>query len=113
MAKKDEAAVITGVRQSATVDLEARTKRYLVTMAFRTACFVLIFFVPGWWKVACLVGAALLPGLAVLLANAQEGRASVPVSPGDGVFSRPALTSATVIPGEVEQSDDGGSKPEA
>ena len=69
-------------------------------MLIRVICFVLLIFVPGWWKIAALLGAVFLPAAAVLLANNQDRRA--PASrPHDDDTTRPALPSGDVIPGEV------------
>ncbi len=70
-------------------------------MLVRVICFVLMIFVPGWWKVIALLGAVFLPAAAVLLANNVDRRA--PTSrPSKDDTVRPALPSADVIPGEVE-----------
>lgn len=55
-----------------------RTVRYLISMGIRTACMLAIIWVPGPWKLVCLVGAAVLPLFAVLLANAGRERTEVP-----------------------------------
>lgn len=52
-------------------DIDQRTRRYLINMSIRMACLILLLVVPGWWKLICLIGAALLPMLAVMLANDQ------------------------------------------
>ena len=100
-ASRPAVAVITDAKLGTTLALEARTKRYLITMAVRSACFVDMIFVPGGWKLVLLVGAALLPGIAVLFANAQDRHVESvavdePTSP-----DRPALESGEVVEGEV------------
>jgi hypothetical protein len=99
-----QVAVITDARRGTTLDLEARTKRYLITMGIRTACFLGMIVVPGVWKLVLLVGAALLPGIAVLFANAED-RHVAPFAPDDSndPWTAPALPAGTVIPGEVEE----------
>lgn len=73
-------------------------------MLIRVMCFALLIFVPGWWKVAALLGAVFLPAAAVLLANNQDRRA--PSSrPPEVDTTRPALPSGQVIQGEVEDPD--------
>lgn len=80
-----------------------RQRRYVVTMAIRTACFGLMFFVPGVWKIVAVAGAAVLPGIAVVLANARENRSDpADLHPRtDEVVERPQLVAAPVIRGEV------------
>lgn len=96
--------IITDARLSASEDLDRRQRRYLWTMLVRVVCFALMFFVPGWWKVVALLGAVFLPAAAVLLANNQDRRPPTSRPPEDDT-DRPALPSAEVIPGEVEDSD--------
>lgn len=92
-------SVITEVKPSATVDLSARTRRYAITMAIRTACFVGMVFAPGYWGFALLLGAMLLPWLAVMLANQQDRRSTA--LPSHEAPTRPALTASTIVLGEV------------
>lgn len=85
------------------VDLDARVRRYLITMGVRMACFIAMIWVPGWWRLLLLAGAAILPAIAVLLANAQDLRVVGPPARLDPDESRPALPSGATIPGEVEE----------
>lgn len=94
-------AVITDARRGTTLDLQARTTRYLITMGFRTACFVGMIFVPGVWKLVLLVGAALLPGIAVLFANAEDRHQSPMNDNRPDPWTPPAITSGEVVEGEV------------
>ena len=95
---------ITDARLSASEDLDRRQRRYLWTMLVRVICFALMIFVPGWWKVVALLGAVFLPAAAVLLANNVDRRAPTSRPPEDDTI-RPALPSADVIPGEVDEPD--------
>jgi hypothetical protein len=52
--------------------------RYLVAMCIRVVCIVLCFFVQGPWLVLPIVGAIVLPYVAVVLANVGS-RGSVDV----------------------------------
>ena len=99
-----EPVIITDARLSTSDDLDRRQRRYLWTMLVRVICFLLMIFVPGWWKVIALLGAVFLPAAAVLLANNVDRRAPTP-RPVDDDPVRPALPSAEVIPGEVEEPD--------
>lgn len=44
---------------------------YTVMMGIRFACFIAIFFVQGWWQLICLIGAVVLPYVAVTMANVR------------------------------------------
>jgi hypothetical protein len=65
---------ITDARPAHSDDLNRRINRYLVSMAIRTACVVLVFVVHGPLRWVFAVGAVLLPYLAVILANASDRR---------------------------------------
>lgn len=75
-AGKTGATVITDARSGTSSDLSTRQKRYAITMAFRTACFIAMIFVPGVFRWILLGGAVLLPYVAVLLANEHDSRRS-------------------------------------
>ncbi|WP_250506772.1 DUF3099 domain-containing protein [Bowdeniella massiliensis] len=61
---------ITSARRALSEDVDDRTTRYLVTMVFRTVCFILCAVTPGWYRWLFAAGAILLPMLAVMVANA-------------------------------------------
>jgi hypothetical protein len=66
--------VITTARTGATAEMNSRVRRYTITMAFRTACFIAMIWVPGvlrWILFAC---ALFLPYVAVLFANQANRR---------------------------------------
>lgn len=50
-------------------DIGHRERRYMITMAIRTACLILAFFVHGPWRFVALAGAIFLPYFAVIFAN--------------------------------------------
>jgi hypothetical protein len=61
---------ITTAPPSLSAERASRQRRYLISMAIRTACVVGAMFVPlGWPLALCLVGAIFLPYLAVVAAN--------------------------------------------
>lgn len=67
-------ANITDAQAGRSRELRTREKRYAITMAFRTACFVAMIFVPGplrWVLFGCAV---FLPYVAVLMANQAHQR---------------------------------------
>lgn len=73
---------ITGAPTSLTDEQGPRTRRYLISMTIRTACVLLAIVVPGWPRWAFLVGAVLLPYLAVVAANARRsGRGAAAPAP--------------------------------
>jgi hypothetical protein len=55
-------------------DQAARTRRYLISMAIRTACFLGAVFTQGWLRWTLVAGALLLPYVAVVIANAGRER---------------------------------------
>jgi len=82
----DEVYRISGAGRSLSDDVSARTRRYLISMAVRTACFIgcVVSFVIlknvilGWILFA---GALLLPYVAVVIANGPRQRtAPVPTT---------------------------------
>jgi hypothetical protein len=90
-------------------EMSSRIRRYTITMAFRTACFISMIFVNGpfrWVLFACAVA---LPYVAVVVAN-QANQRTKPgrVEPGEPT-DRPQLTAGEpteVISGDT---DDAGS----
>ncbi len=94
VAKDDEVYTITGAQRALSQEQTGRTRRYLISMGIRTACVLLAIVVPGWPKWLFIVGAVVLPYLAVVAANAgrendepgdlgvaDQGRAALP-APG-------------------------------
>lgn len=73
---------ITTLPPSPDEERRQRMLRYTVAMSVRMACFILIFFVPGWWKLLLAVGAIVLPYIAVVVAN-------VSMRPAAGIVERP------------------------
>jgi NADH:ubiquinone oxidoreductase subunit 6 (subunit J) len=74
--------LITDASQSPADELRRRQTRYIVMMLVRAGCLVLaavlaMMQVPllGLWVLICLVGAVVLPWLAVVLANDRAPKA--------------------------------------
>jgi hypothetical protein len=69
---------ITSAPEPLADDLARRTRRYLLQMGIRTLCFVLAVVlwgvVPTWVSLLFIVGAVVLPYVAVLFANAGRER---------------------------------------
>src|SRR5215207_8068476 len=71
---------ITGAPRSLSDDVRDRQRRYLISMSIRTVCFLLAIVVSGWMRWAFLVGALVLPYIAVVMANAGRERVARPSS---------------------------------
>jgi Flp pilus assembly protein TadB len=69
---------ITTASAGARADIASRQKRYLIAMGVRTLCFVVVALLavthagPGWLPWVFVVGAVLLPYVAVVMANAAD-----------------------------------------
>ncbi|MDO4242020.1 MAG: DUF3099 domain-containing protein [Microbacteriaceae bacterium] len=50
-------------------DRAHRTKFYLISMTLRVVCILACFLVPPWWNLLGIVGAVVLPYLAVMVGN--------------------------------------------
>lgn len=75
---------ITAANRSLSNEQSGRTKRYLISMGIRTVCVLAAIVVPGWPKWIFIVGAVVLPYLAVVIANAgheNDEPGSVGVTP--------------------------------
>lgn len=73
MHKRDRQPVqhtITNARLSLREDVAARQRRYFISMMIRTLCFILMVIFPSPWRWFFLVGAFVLPYVAVVVANA-------------------------------------------
>ncbi|PZQ45134.1 MAG: hypothetical protein DI570_27870 [Phenylobacterium zucineum] len=99
-AKLRKPALITSARLGRTLDNDARRVRYLWTMGVRVACFLAATVTPLPWNLLLLIAAAVLPAIAVMLANAIDQR-SLP-EPEQPELDRPALPGAETVGGSVE-----------
>jgi hypothetical protein len=82
--RHDEAVRITSAAESPGVDLAHRQRRYVVSMAIRTLCFIGAVFarhVP-WLCAVLIVAAFVLPYVAVVMANTASPR--LPEEPFEG-----------------------------
>lgn len=73
--KPDEHHSITNASQPLSTDQAGRARRYFISMMVRTACFLLAVVLPSPYRWVALIGALLLPYIAVVIANA--GRETV------------------------------------
>ncbi|HHV20982.1 MAG TPA: DUF3099 domain-containing protein [Propionibacterium sp.] len=98
-------ALITDARHGRSKDLHGREVRYLITMSFRVACFIAMIFVPNnVARLFLIAGAAFLPAIAVLFANAVEKRSAKlqPIERGEPEYHRALPREATeIVSGEV------------
>ncbi|MES6838462.1 DUF3099 domain-containing protein, partial [Cutibacterium acnes] len=51
-----------------------RQRRYLWSMLVRTVCFIGLVITPNPWRWSFLLGAAVIPAIAVVLGNAADRR---------------------------------------
>ncbi|MBI3429527.1 MAG: DUF3099 domain-containing protein [Actinobacteria bacterium] len=73
---------ITSAQKGLSNDLPSRQRRYFISMMIRTACFIATVLLPSPFRWFALVGALLLPYIAVVMANA--GRETI--APGSAVI---------------------------
>ena len=71
--RPDETVIsVTSAQPGRSEDLDSRIVRYAWMMSIRIVCFVLAVLTPSPWRWMFLVGAVLLPSVAVVLANARK-----------------------------------------
>lgn len=102
--------MITNARTGSSREMASREKQYVITMAFRMACFISIFFVHGWVRWVVLAGAVFLPFIAVLFANQANQKSTVSVVQRGGPAPAGELTvgePVEVIEGQLVDSDRG------
>jgi hypothetical protein len=76
MARDTHAVRITTAASSRADDIARRQRRYVFSMGVRTVCFISAVLVgPGWLRWVLVVGALLLPYVAVVMANAVTTKA--------------------------------------
>ena len=74
MARSHDSFSITGAKVPLSEDQRQRTRRYLMSMAIRTVCFIGAIVASGWLRWTLVAGAVILPYIAVIMANAGRGR---------------------------------------
>jgi hypothetical protein len=78
-------------------DDERRTRmiRYVVAMSIRVVCLILAIVIQDWWRVIPLIGAVVLPYIAVVIANnALRGATARVARPGALVRRAPEKDAA-------------------
>lgn len=88
-----EVYTITQTNRSLSNEQLGRTRKYLISMGIRTFCVLAAIVVPGWPKWFFIVGAVILPYLAVVIANAGREN-DEPGSTGVPLVSLPSQTQA-------------------
>ncbi|UBH23889.1 DUF3099 domain-containing protein [Micrococcus porci] len=113
-----EPDAVQGVTTAAaprSADRDARTRVYVVQMAVRTACFIAALFTHGWWQILFILGAVVLPYVAVVRVNntgpREAGRRrdvarTAPAVPALPAEPSPVPTGPVVLVGEVVEDDD-------
>jgi O-antigen ligase len=77
--KKQPIQSATSLPPSPDEERRSRMIKYAVAMGIRGICVVLLFFVPGWWRLLPVIGAVILPYIAVVLANTASRTSTAPV----------------------------------
>ena len=65
---------ITSARPGVRDDVDYRTRRYLISMGIRTACFLGAVVADGWLRWVLVAGALVLPYVSVVFANGGRER---------------------------------------
>jgi hypothetical protein len=74
-ARRDAEAIrITTAPTSHRDDIDRRRRRYVISLTIRTLCFVGAVRVDGWLRWVLVVGAFILPYIAVVMANSAAPR---------------------------------------
>lgn len=78
MKRSRHAPAVTSLPQAPQDEATARVRRYWITMGIRMACFALTVLVTpyGWYTWVFAAGAAILPYIAVVFANAVSPTAT-------------------------------------
>jgi len=105
-------ANITDARAGNSVDMTQRIRRYTITMAFRTVCFlVAVIFAHGWLQWTLFAGAVFLPYMAVLLANQSNTKGQKRVvrrGAPDDAKQLTVMPASEYVEGEVVVDEAGG-----
>lgn len=64
-----EVQSITNAAEAHSQEMHARLVKYATTMGIRMVCIGLIFAFDGWYRLVPMVGAVVLPWIAVVIAN--------------------------------------------
>ncbi|MGH8825189.1 MAG: DUF3099 domain-containing protein [Jiangellaceae bacterium] len=78
-----EVQSVTTAHSSHSDDIDARQRRYLLIMGVRIACLPLAIAMQGWARWVFIIGAVVLPYIAVVVANAARRPVSGALVPVD------------------------------
>ena len=81
-----------------------RQRRYLWSMLVRTLCFIGLVITPSPWRWTFLLGAAVIPAIAVVLGNAADRRTTDALPSHHAEENRGELNPAVTIHGEVDEN---------
>jgi predicted cobalt transporter CbtA len=84
--KNPKAQSITSLPPSPDQERHARMIKYVTAMSIRMVCFILFFFVQGWWLLVVGLAAVILPYIGVVAANTVVRKPSETASPPAGVI---------------------------
>ncbi|GAA1218750.1 DUF3099 domain-containing protein [Rhodoglobus aureus] len=73
---------ITSLPERPDDERRRRVVNYSIAMGIRVVCVILCVFVSGWWLVLPILGAVVLPYVAVVLANVHTRRTGTIDVPG-------------------------------
>src|SRR5690606_4511862 len=96
--------------EAASRDAANRKRWYLILQGVRVVAIMVAFLIPGWPKWIVIIAAAVLPGIAVLIANQPNQKAIIEAERASrdaaeaGDTPQAGLTDGSyeVIPGEVD-----------
>jgi len=80
---------ITSLPERPDDERRRRVINYSIAMAVRVVCVFLCVFVTGWWLVLPILGAVVLPYVAVVLANVGTRRTGAVTTPGQFALPSP------------------------
>ncbi|QYH36188.1 DUF3099 domain-containing protein [Salinibacterium sp. M195] len=84
---------ITSLPERPDDERRRRVIHYSIAMGIRIICVLLCVFVRGWWLVLPILGAVVLPYVAVVLANASTRRPGSVAAPGQYALNSASLSS--------------------
>jgi hypothetical protein len=76
---------ITSLPESPDAGRHRRMIQYGIAMGIRVLCVIACFFVQGWWLFVPIIGAVVLPYIAVVLANVGQQGGETVLRPGSVV----------------------------
>jgi hypothetical protein len=92
---------ITSLPERPDDERRRRVINYSIAMGIRVVCVVLCVFVSGWWLVLPILGAVVLPYVAVVLANITTRRTGTLDVPGQFALGSASSSSSPTTPDEA------------